>query len=115
MDPAHERGIAGELFDDRAVGGRDVSWVARKRDPSEGTFALAEQRPDVSRNKTGIVECPLAATKACLGAQAVSVVEYLGASVEKRNHPVDVARHALARASDIRVRRVEPQLGGILR
>src|SRR2546429_391650 len=108
FDPAHERGIVRELVDDRAVGSRDVSRVARKRNPSKWALALAEQGPDVRRHKTRIVASPRAAAKARLRTQAVAVVEYLCAPVEKRDHSVHMARHALSCASDVRVGLVEP-------
>src|SRR6266550_6160447 len=77
---------------------------------SSDLLALAEQGPDVRRHKTWIVEGPRAAGKARLRAQAVAVVEYLGAPVQKRDHPVHMARHALSRASDVHDGLVEPQL-----
>ena len=77
--PAREPLVVGELLEHRAVGRRDVGPVARQRDPAERALALAEQRPDVGGHEAGVGERALEAAEPRLRAQAVAVVEDLGA------------------------------------
>ena len=80
LDPAGERLVVGELLEHGAVGGGDVGRVARQRHPAERALALAEQRPDVGGQEARVVEGPVEAAEPRLGAQAVAVVEHLGAA-----------------------------------
>ena len=82
----------------RSVGG-DVGRVARQGDPSERALALAEQRADVGGQEAGVGEGAVEAAELGLGAQAVAVVEDLGATVEEADHRRAVHRHRLASAA----------------
>src|SRR5207249_3307576 len=114
LDPAHKRLVLRELLNHRTVSGGDVRLLARQRDPTKRALALAEQGPDVRGDETRVVEGTDAAAQARLGAEAVAVVEDLGAPVEERDHRVDVSSHARARASHLFVGVVQAQLGGVL-
>src|SRR5260370_16643572 len=48
-DPAHQRGVIGELLHHAAVGAGNVLAVAPEPHPSERALAFAEQGPDVCR------------------------------------------------------------------
>ena len=99
-DPAVERLVVGELLDHRPVGGGDVGRVSRQGDPTEGALAFAEQRADVRRQEARVVERPVEPAELGFGAEAVAVVEHLGALVEEAHHRPAVGGHALAAAPD---------------
>src|SRR2546428_6529951 len=111
--PADQALVFRELLDDGAVGCRDVRRVARKRHPTKRSVAFAEKRPDVGGDEAPIVERASAAAEPGLRPQAVAVVGDLGPAGEKPDHPVDVARHALSCALDVRIGFVEAQLGRV--
>ena len=115
LDPPGERRVVGELLEHGAVGRRDVGRVARQRDPPERSLALAEQRADVGGEEARVVERPVEAAEACLGTQAVAVVEDLAAAIEEPDHRPAVGGHALARPADQLVGRGARHLGGRLR
>src|SRR5205823_13944108 len=96
FDPADQALVFRELLDDGAIGCRDVRRVARKRHPTKWSVAFAEKRPDVGGDEAWIIEGASAAAEPGFRAQAVAVVEDLGPAVEKLNHRVDVAGHALS-------------------
>ena len=102
-DPAGEALVVGELLQHRSVGRRDVGRVAGQGDPAERSLALAEQRPDVGRQEAWVGERPVEATQLGLGAQAVAVVEDLGALVHEPDHRRAVPGHRLAGATDVAV------------
>ena len=85
-----------------------------ERDPAERALALAEQRADVRGQEARVVERPLEAAELGLGAQAVAVVEHLGALVEEAHHAAAVHRHRLARPADELLRIGAGHLGGRL-
>src|SRR5713226_5263877 len=114
LDPAHQRGVVGELLDHGAVGDGNVLRVARQRNPAKGSFAFAEQWTDVGGHEAWELERARAAAQLRLGTQAVAVIENLGAVVEEVDHRVDVARHALSRAANVFTGVVEPQLLRVL-
>ena len=79
-DPAGQPLVVGELLEHGPVGGGDVGRIARQRDPAERALALAEQRADVGGQEAGVGERAVEAAELGLGAQAVAVVEHLGAA-----------------------------------
>ena len=103
VEPSSEVRVVGQLLADRAVGRSDVGRIARQRDPSERSLALAEQRTDVRREEARIVEGPVEPTERGLGPQAVAVVEHLGAGVEEADHRFAVCGHGLARPAHVLV------------
>ena len=94
-DPAVEGLVVGELLEHGPVGGGDVGGVAGQGHPAERPLALAEQRADVGGQEAGVVEGPVEAAELGLGAQAVAVVEDLGAPVEEADHGLAVGGHRL--------------------
>src|SRR5260370_40976708 len=78
-DPAHQGGVGGELLEHGAVGDSDVLGVTRERHPSERALAFAEKGPDVCRDEARKLERARAPAQLSLRAQAVAVVEDLGA------------------------------------
>ena len=48
--------VVAKLAHDRLVGAVDVFRVAGERRPAKGTFALAEERPDVRRHEARVVK-----------------------------------------------------------
>ena len=107
--------VVGELLQHGTVGGRYVGGIAAERDPTERSFALAEQRADVRRQEPRVVEGALEAAELGLGAQAVAVVEHLAALVQEADHCPTVHCHAFATATDELLRVVARHLGGRLR
>jgi hypothetical protein len=113
-DPASEPLVVRELVEDRAVSGGDVGRVAGQRDPAEGPLALAEERADVGGHEARIGERALEPAEARLGAQAVAVVEDLGARVEEPHHGGAVRGHRGARVPDVLVGRAAAQRLGLV-
>ena len=103
VEPSSEVRVLGQLLAHRTVGRGDVGRIARERDPSERSLALAEQRTDVRRKEARIVEGPVEPTEPGLGPQAVAVVEHLGAGVEEADHRFAVRGHACARPAHVLV------------
>src|SRR3954469_19740325 len=83
LDPAAQALIVPEHLEHGTIGGGDVGRVARERRPAEWAAPPAELWPDVGGDESGIGERALEATKLSLDAQAVPVVEDLGAAVEE--------------------------------
>src|SRR5204862_3888610 len=98
-DPTPERLVVSELLEDGAVGGGDIRGLARQRRPAEWTLALAEERPDVGGDEAGVVEGALKPPELRLGAEAVAVVEDLGAGVLVGDHREAVGGDGGARAA----------------
>src|SRR6478752_6618574 len=84
-----------EQLHDGPVGGVDVLRVAGQRGPPERAFSLAEQRADVGGHEAGELERPVVATLPGLVADAVAVVEHLGAGILELDHGLDVPGHRL--------------------
>ena len=108
-DPAVQTFVVGELVEHGPVGGGDVGRIARQGDPTERTEALAEQRADVGREEARVVEGTFEAAELGFGAQAVAVVEHLGAGVHEPDHRLAVGRHRRAGAAGELGRIVAPQ------
>ena len=102
-DPAPRALVVGELLEHGAVGGGDVRRVAGERDPAERALALAEQRTDVGGDEARVVEGALEPAELGLGAEAVAVVEDLGAASRKPTIAAQWAAHRGAGAADVLV------------
>ena len=113
LEPALQVLVLGEELADRGVGGRDVVGIARERGPAEGPGARAEERPHVGLDESGVGEGALEAAGPSLGAQAVAVVEDLGAALLELDHRGAVRRHRGARALDVALRVALAQLGRV--
>ena len=109
LDPAPQRLVVGDLLEHRPVGGLDVRRVAGESDPAERALAVAEQRADVGGDEAGVGEGPLEPAQLRLGAQAVAVVEDLGAGVEEADHRGAVGGDRGAGAADVLVGVLLPQ------
>jgi hypothetical protein len=73
--PAIQGLVFGKEFEREVVCLAYVFGVARKRDPAEWSFALAEERADVFRDKARNLEGVNAARIECLLAYIVAVIE----------------------------------------
>ena len=96
VEPPVQVLVVGEELLERRVGDGDVLGVTGQGDPAKGAEALAEERPDVGRDEAGELEGPRVARVPGLVADAVAVVEDLGALVLELDHRLDLRGHRLA-------------------
>jgi len=94
-DPAFERFIFGKEFEDGLVGCFDIFGIAGEGGPSEGAAAEAELGSDECGDKSGEVECILAAIVERALTDVVAVVEGDRATFLQRYHLFDVFGHGV--------------------
>jgi hypothetical protein len=114
LEPALQVLVLGEELSDRGIGGRDVVGIAGERGPAERAGAGAEERPHVGLDEARVVERVRVAAGPRLGAQAVAVVEDLGAAGLERHHRGAVAGHRGARELDVALGIARAQLGRVV-
>ena len=111
-DPVRDR-LAREVLEDDVVDGVDVVRVAGDREPAERADALAEERPDVALGEHAHVEGVLDAEQLRARAQAVAVLEHLGAAALELEHRADVVDERGVGAPDQLVAIAAAQLVGL--
>src|SRR5262249_55625265 len=75
FDPAREVRVLREQTHDLVIRAVNVRWITRERYPPERPFALAEQRTNVGRDETGIIEGVLDSGVKSALAQIIPVIE----------------------------------------
>ena len=111
-DPVRDR-LAREVLEDDVVDRVDVLRVARDREPAERADALAEERPDVALREDAHVEGVADAEHLGARAQAVAVLEDLGAAPLELEHGADVVDQRGVGAADQLVAVAAAQLVGL--
>src|SRR5690242_14626175 len=104
LDPARERFVAREHFEDEFVGAMNVGRLAGKRGPAERSAAFAEEWANVSGHEAGKIVCVLDALLESEGADVVAVVERDRAHFLQSEHAFDVRGDGFHRALAIRLR-----------
>ena len=99
--PAIQRAIFRKHLEREIVSLANVFSVAGKRDPAKRSFAFAEERTNVLRNKTRYLKRVLATRIKCLLANVVAVIKRNCARAFQRQHGFDVPRHRLHRTLDV--------------
>ena len=97
-NPAFQRFVFREQFQDRFVGAEQIFLVAAQRHPAKRAFAFAEQRPNKRGHKAGIIERILHARIKGALPQVVAVIKHDRAALLKFQHRLHVPRHRRARS-----------------
>ncbi len=98
-NPAFQRFIFGEQFQNRFVGAEQILFIATQRHPAKRPFAFAEQRADKRRHEARIVERILYARIEGALPQIVAVIKHDRAALLKVQHCLHVPRHRRARSA----------------
>src|SRR5690348_12431578 len=98
LDPARERFVVGEHFEDELVGAMNVRRFAGERGPAERPATFAKERTNVGRDEAGKIVGVLDALLESHGANVVAVVECDGAEFLQSKHAFDVNGHGFHRA-----------------
>ena len=93
FDPAVQVLVLREELENRLIGAIDIFRVTRKRYPPKRTFALAEQRANIRRDKAWESKRSRITTLASFIANRVSVIKNHGTLIHETDHGFDVLRH----------------------
>src|SRR5687767_1746930 len=107
--PATECGIIRKHVERCLIGDTNVVWITRECCPAEGSFTLAEQRPDIFRHEAGNVKRVFYAGVHRLRANVVAVVERHRTTCLQYEHRFHVSCHRLHRSLDVGVGITFPQ------